>query len=157
MNNSPKPNRFRPATLDDLGFIADLLVDLYRKTGMVYGIKPDAPSLIHAITKTIKHGICLVGAGGCAGGYIEPFWWNQDSKMGTILFWNFHMPSGIHVLAAMRDAMLSQGATHIAVASHFPANRIARHYKKLGFHPTEIQFILPAEKRPAINGFTKHD
>lgn len=132
---------FRPARLDDADHIVDLLVPLFQKVGAVYGIRPEAESIIKTVIHTIERGVCLVGESGCAGGYVHPYPWNHNAQVGIILFWNYSRPSGIHVFEAIVERFRSLGATHINCASHFPDNRIGRHYMRFGLHPAETQFI----------------
>lgn len=131
------------ATPDDEEHILDLLVDLHRKVGGIYGIETDAASLIDTARHIIRNGICLVGESACAGGMITRYPWNREARIGTVLFWNFTKPSGIHVLRALADEFKAHGATHLACSSHFPTNRVGRHYvKSLDMKPVEVQYLL---------------
>lgn len=143
MPESSKLKRFRPARPDDLDAILDLLVDMNRKIGAVYGIPADAESTIKTVLHIIHRGVCLVGNHACAGGFIYPYPWNEQAKVGLLLFWNYTRPSGVHVFGAMAERFRELGATHLNCASHFPDNRLARWYARFGLRAAEIQHISP--------------
>lgn len=140
--------KFRPATPSDFDAILDLIVDINKKVGAVYGIPMEAGSVVHAINHTIKEGICLVGDGACAGGFIHPYIWNHAMKIGLVLFWNYRKPGGIRIFQAMVEEFKRRGATHVSCSSHFPKNTIGRHYLKRGAHPVEVQYLIPLVNPP---------
>lgn len=141
MSADPNRQKFRPARVDDTDHIVNLLIPLFQKVGVIYGIKPDAESIIASVLHTIERGVCLVGDHACAGGFIRNYPWNYNAKLGVILFWNYDRPSGIKILPEMVEAFRRLGATHINCASHFPDNRIGKHYEALGIHPAEVQYV----------------
>ena len=142
-NGLSKRQRFHLALPADEERILELLVDLHRKVGGIYGIDTDAASLIETARHVMRHGVCLVGESACAGGSIVRYPWNRSARIGTVLFWNFNRPSGIHVLAALAEEFKARGATHLACSSHFPTNRVGRHYvKSLDMKPVEVQYLL---------------
>jgi len=147
MSASSKLKRFRRATPDDADSIIDLIVEINRKVGAVYGIPMEAESVIQTVMHTIKRGICLVGDGACAGGLIHPYVWNRSASVGLIVFWNYSRPSGIHIFEAMIQAFRQHGATHLNCSSHFPANRIGQHYvKRFDMAPVEVQYLAEISK-----------
>lgn len=141
MNGWSRHNQFRPARLDDADLVIDLVADLNRKVGLIYGIRVDVESSIKTIMHVIERGVCVVGQESCAGGFIHPYPWNHEAKVGTILFWNYRKPSGIHVFTAICEKFKSLGATHVSCSSHFPENRAVKFYTRFELIPSEIQFI----------------
>lgn len=145
MNASSKLKRFRRATPDDADAVIDLIVDINRKVGAVYGIRMEAESVIQTVIHTIHRGICMVGPNACAGGFISPYVWNRRVQIGTVLFWNYTKPSGVHVFEALAAEFSRLGASHISCSSHFPENKVGRLYLKMNSTPCEIQYIARIE------------
>lgn len=136
-----KLHRFRKATLEDVDDIIDLIIEINRKVGAVYGIPMDAESVVETVMHVVKRGICVVGPGACAGGMVHPYLWNRDFQMGTVIFWNYNRPSGVHVIEALAREFKQAGATHLTCTSHFPENKAGRIYVRMGSTPCEIQYI----------------
>lgn len=132
---------FRPATPDDLEYIVDLGVNLSAKHGDAYRVPADALSVAQEVSHAIQCGVCLVGNGCAAGGYVKPFIWGHDIKVGMVTFWNFTTPSGVHILGALVDEFAKRGATFISAASHFPHNRVGDLYARMGMWPAETTYV----------------
>ena len=137
-NTRPK---FRKAELDDLDGIVDLLCDLEVKAWSAYGIHADGHSLVEMAMRSIRHGICLVGDGAVAGGFVVKFPANQHVLIGNVLFWNFTTPSGLGVLKAITEEFKALGAAYVSVTSHFPDNRIGDFYCKTGLQRVETNWL----------------
>ncbi len=152
MQRSSKLQRFRRATRDDVEPIIDLIVEINRKVGAVYGIPMEAESLIQTVMHIVDRGICMVGPGACAGGFIHPYVWNRSVNVGTVLFWNYNRPSGVHVIEALAQEFNRLGASHFSCSSHFPENKAGRLYVKMNSTPCEIQYMTRiAEMTPLIS------
>ena len=128
---------FRPAKLSDAGFVLGLVRDFYRKSGGIYGIPFDSASTFQTINTTIVQGVCLVGPSSTAGAIFNFSPFNHSAVVAQVLFWFFKSAREIRILDEMKRACANAGATHLCCASHFPENRIGRHYERLSMKPIE--------------------
>lgn len=139
-------HKFRKAELDDLEQIVDLLRDLEAKAWSAYGIQAEGHSLVEMAMRTINHGVCLVGKGAVAGGYLVKFPANQRVLVGNVLFWNFTQPSGLKILEAIAAQFKALGATYLSVTSHYPENRIGDFYCKTGLQRVETNWLAKIDQ-----------
>jgi len=133
-------SEFRPAVASDLLKIGRLVREFYHKVGGVYGIEYSHDDAMNLISGLIARGICLVGPTSCAGALVMPFPYNNKAQVAYVAFWYFQESREIRIFEELLRRCAAAGATHVSAASHFPHNRIARWYLKLGLHPVEGQF-----------------
>ena len=102
----------------------------------------DARSIAFLALRAIDRGVCLIGNGAVAGGFVQRYPFNQDAMVGTVYFWNFTKPSGIRILKAIMEEFKSHGATHFSCSSHEPKHRIGDYYSTLGLRKAESEWIM---------------
>ena len=127
--------------------VCSILVDLHSKVGVFYRNMPaSGKDIALTASHVIQNGICLIGNGATAGGMIQPWIFNSQFIIGTILFWNSRTVSGFNILGAMIAEFNHYGVTHVSAASHPPDDRIAKLYRKWGMEPTETNHVLALSK-----------
>lgn len=135
-------SQFRPATLHDGLFIGRLLKEFYAEKGVsAYGIPYDHASTLRTVQGVIQHGICLVGPSSCAGALLIPFPYNGDVIIAHVAFWYFKNAREMEIFELLMQHCAAAGASHINAASHYPENRIGRHYDKFGLNASESTWL----------------
>ena len=141
----------RKATKEDKPKILGLLHDFYRSTDYYFlGWNPESTSTLVDSLIDNEQATLIVNdeVTGCIGGYVVPFWMNNNKKVCQELFWYVDKSTrgskvALSLFNCFENWAKDQGASFVAMSSttNLDPSGVGAFYQRKGYRASDISYI----------------